>query len=229
MFMENENSIIEKVAHDLGGIINKINLINSMLMEAEAGDQETKQLLLSIKQLCDQGNNITKNLLTSCEDDTAFILPYKCVCLNTLLSQRSEIYRLEADKKKINFEMVIPKEPLISLVEPYKLMRVLDNLFSNALKFTSQGGKISVILSGSPERTIIAVKDNGIGIPERLKKDLFKKYTSARRNGTANEICSGLGLYISKRIIESFKGSVSFRSAENKGSAFFIELIRKAE
>lgn len=225
--MENENLIIEKVAHDLRGVLNKINLINSILIETVSGNKETKQLFLYIDQLCEQGNKITEDLIICCDENNTITLPDKPVSLNDLINQQSIIYKLETEKKRILFRSEIPEEQYLSNIEPYKFIRVLDNLFSNALKFTPSGGEIILVLSGTREKLIIAVKDNGIGIPEKLKEDIFKKYTNARRYGTANESFSGLGLYISKGIIETFKGSLSFRSTENKGSVFFIELGRE--
>jgi two-component system, OmpR family, sensor histidine kinase VicK len=225
--MDGENSIIETVAHDLRGVINKINLINTMLSDTIPKNQESSQLLSYIHLLCEQGTKITEDLISYCENDSKKIHPCKLSSISMLVNQQSEIYSLEARKKKIGFEIFVPKEQFYSLIDEDKFIRVLDNLFSNALKFTAPGGQINIFVSSEKERINVSVSDNGIGIPPRLKTEIFKKYSIARRYGTQKEMFTGLGLYISKNIIEMYNGNLSFQSMENKGSVFIIELKKE--
>ena len=101
----------------------------------------------------------------------------------------------------------------------------MDNLISNALKFTHYGGSISIeIKQIQNEELQISIADTGIGIPASLQDDLFKPYTVSGRKGTSNEKSTGLGLSITKEIVELHCGKIWFESKEGKGTTFFIIL-----
>jgi two-component system sensor histidine kinase VicK len=144
--------------------------------------------------------------------------------INQLLVQQAKIYTLQADKKEITFEVIIPDKQFLFEINRSKFIRVLDNLFSNALKFTGNRGEIKIILSDKDGSANIAMSDSGIGIPDELHSEIFKKYSKAKRYGIQNEKCTGLGLYIVKKIINLHKGKVWFSSEKNKGTTFYIEL-----
>jgi two-component system sensor histidine kinase VicK len=101
---------------------------------------------------------------------------------------------------------------------------VLENLISNAVKFTQPTGQVSIILKKKGKNTLLQIKDTGIGIPESLQATIFQKFTKAGRNGTAGEPTTGLGLYIVKQIIEKHQGTIQVESQENVGTTFIIEL-----
>lgn len=223
---ETENIIIEAVAHDLKGVIEKINCLNKMLHDKlhSTDDAEIHQLLLYIDSLCDQGSQITNDLLETCELESLEETHIEKCSLNQLIIQQAKIYTLQADLKQITFQTVISDKDFFCVLNRSKFIRALDNLFSNALKFTGNGGQIKIILSNQEGKANIAVCDSGIGIPDELQKDIFKKYSKARRYGTENEKFTGLGLYIVKKIIDLHKGKVWFNSEKNIGTTFYIEL-----
>ncbi|HPA63560.1 MAG TPA: ATP-binding protein [Spirochaetota bacterium] len=110
-------------------------------------------------------------------------------------------------------------------VNRVKFSRVMDNLISNALKFTHYGGSIRIeIKQIQNEEILISIADTGIGIPASLQDDLFKPYTVSGREGTSNEKSTGLGLSITKEIVELHCGKIWFESKEGKGTTFFIIL-----
>ena len=106
------------------------------------------------------------------------------------------------------------------------MKRVFGNLISNAIKFTNPGGNIVIDLNAESNRIFITVKDNGIGIPDQMKKDLFLKYSKAGRRGTGGERSIGLGMYIIKSILDVHHAKISVVSEEHKGSVFVVELPR---
>ena len=94
----------------------------------------------------------------------------------------------------------------------------------NAIKFSPRGGKIQIRMKRSPQGIMLTVKDHGIGIPAELSSRIFDLFTSAKRAGTAGEQPFGLGLYISKQIIEAHHGRIWFESGPTEGTQFFILL-----
>ncbi|MEL7004130.1 MAG: ATP-binding protein, partial [Bacteroidota bacterium] len=104
------------------------------------------------------------------------------------------------------------------------LVRAIANLISNAIKFTPKEGEIKLIISKLDDQLSIEVKDTGIGIPEELCPYIFHKFSGAKRVGLNQEKANGLGLHITKKLIELHHGTISFSSKEGHGSSFNILL-----
>ncbi|MBK7427455.1 MAG: ATP-binding protein [Saprospiraceae bacterium] len=101
---------------------------------------------------------------------------------------------------------------------------MFNNLIANAIKFSPENSEIQISLKKSGQTAICKIKDQGIGIPEEIKHQIFDLFTEAKRSGTSGEQSFGLGLAISKQIIESHQGKIWFESEEDEGTTFFIEL-----
>jgi signal transduction histidine kinase len=101
---------------------------------------------------------------------------------------------------------------------------VVNNLITNAIKFSFLGTTIQVTISINDKFARIQVKDEGIGIPTSVQPQIFEMFTSAKRHGTVGERSYGLGLSICKQIVEELGGRIWFESVEAKGSSFFVEL-----
>ena len=106
---------------------------------------------------------------------------------------------------------------------------ILNNLMSNALKFTKDSGVISLKVKQQPNSILFVFADNGIGIPKKQQKHIFKKFSKAGRPGLNGETSVGLGLNIVKTIVKWHKGNIWFESEENKGTTFFIEIPKKQQ
>jgi len=105
-----------------------------------------------------------------------------------------------------------------------RILQVLDNLVSNAIKFTPEGGSVHVSLHGDAERAVIEVSDNGIGIPPDAQRRLFERFFRAE-NAVARQVPgTGLGLYIVRVVAEAHGGAVTVRSNLGEGSTFRLEL-----
>ena len=111
-------------------------------------------------------------------------------------------------------------------IDNLKISEVLNNLISNSLKFTPVNGKILVSVKNDRHGLIVAVSDNGIGIPEDEQEDLFSKYYQIRT--TPHQLAkkgTGLGLYITKGIVEAHGGTVGVKSEGlNKGTTIYFTL-----
>ncbi|RYF30507.1 MAG: ATP-binding protein, partial [Comamonadaceae bacterium] len=99
-----------------------------------------------------------------------------------------------------------------------------SNLLVNAIKFSPEGSEINVFMESQVESVLIRIADQGIGIPENLKGKIFNMFTDARRAGTAGEQSFGLGLAISRQIVEAHGGKIWFENNEEIGTTFYLEL-----
>lgn len=107
-------------------------------------------------------------------------------------------------------------------IQPLNFRRVLDNLFTNALKFTPADGRVAVGLTEHEGRPRLTVQDTGI--PAELQPHIFDKFSPARRKGLADEPSTGLGLFIAHQIVQRHGGKLWVESRAQKGTCFFIDL-----
>jgi len=147
------------------------------------------------------------------------IIPFD---INKLIKEDIEELKALADKKNLKLIRKIPSQPLpYALGDPKYVKQVLDNLIGNAIKYTEKG-KIEVWAEAKDGFIITHVKDAGVGIDTESQGKIFQKFFRAV---TTSDIGgTGLGLYISKRLIEAMKGKIWFTSQVGKGSTFSFSL-----
>jgi len=130
-------------------------------------------------------------------------------------------YRSLATRKGIDLLLeVSPDFPTVRF-DREKMDKVLDNLLSNAVKYT-EAGYVSVIAEYSRSEWTLKILDTGIGIPESDRKHLFKQFFRAGNAINSHETGYGIGLLLTKKLVSLMKGSISFVSAENRGSSFLL-------
>ena len=100
----------------------------------------------------------------------------------------------------------------------------MDPVSGKAQRFTPADGTILVRLRQLKGRIRLLVRDTGLGIPEALQPHVFDKFTAAARPGLYGDTTTGLGLFITKQIVEMHQGKIWLDSKENKGTTFFIDL-----
>ncbi|OHA59413.1 MAG: hypothetical protein A2589_00900 [Candidatus Vogelbacteria bacterium RIFOXYD1_FULL_46_19] len=136
----------------------------------------------------------------------------------------------QAESKKIGLEFKMTSEslPLVT-VDENKIRMVVENLIDNAIKYTHEGGMITVLLSDLRLNTAhpaveISVRDTGVGIPLAEQKKIFHKFFRASNARREEPDGSGIGLYIAKDIVERHQGAMWFETEEGKGTTFFFTL-----
>jgi signal transduction histidine kinase len=134
---------------------------------------------------------------------------------------------LEFKNKNITISVDIPKEIEVD-IQLDLFIQAIQNLFSNAIKFSHAGGTLRVDALQDERDTHIVIHDEGIGFDPAKAESLFDRFTKEGREGTAKEPSTGLGLYLVKKIVTGHKGKVSARSeGVDKGATFTIDLPRK--
>jgi signal transduction histidine kinase len=115
---------------------------------------------------------------------------------------------------------------LVTPIDAYKIRQVFANLLSNAVKYSKSGGIVTVDYMNKPDTrsVVVVIKDTGLGIPEKQQGRMFEKFFRADNVQTKETDGTGLGLYIAKAIIEGHGGKIWFKSKENVGTSFFVEL-----
>jgi signal transduction histidine kinase len=146
------------------------------------------------------------------------------VDLSALIRTQALLFSAQSDRHQIDVRL--PEEPLVVRGDVGRLAQVLANLISNAIKYSPQGGTVEVSAE-EDEIVRIRVRDEGYGIPAELRDRIFTKFF--RGTATARGIPgSGLGLALSRSVVEAHGGSIDFESAVGKGTTFSVELPKHA-
>jgi signal transduction histidine kinase len=140
--------------------------------------------------------------------------------LEALLQYCIALLQHKADAKHQKIEL--QAKPVVMNCSRERMWRVISNLVGNAIKFSPEGETISVALKQEANQILISVQDRGIGIPSNMQDRVFDLFTDAKRKGTAGEPSHGLGLAVSKQIVEAHGGKIWLDSEPGRGTAFHI-------
>jgi PAS domain S-box-containing protein len=219
-----KDRIMATVAHDLRNPISGILGICNVL-EMKRQDQEVQDFIHLIRLSCESALHIMEELLEMAEiENENFVLQKQPENLGSLINEAISLLAADAEEQQISLESNLSDHALVAPVNQKKFSRVLMNLLSNALKFTGEGGKVTVGLDSDNSHAIVYVKDTGIGIPRAMQAGIFDKFTKAKRFGLKGEKTHGLGLYICKQIVELHGGRIFLESEEGVGTTVFVKL-----
>ena len=222
---KNKNEFLGALSHELR---NPLATISAGLQLLDITDdlkqsQNAKQIMKrQIDQLC----HLVDDLLDLTRiTNNKIDLKKECVELTTLALLATEDQRPLFDEKGVTLETEIGKERLYLDGDPVRLRQVIGNLLHNALKFTREGGKAVLSVYMEKNKAVICVKDNGIGMKAEILQDIFEPFIQADNSLDRNNGGLGLGLSITKGIIQLHGGSVKASSEGiGKGSSFYIYL-----
>jgi signal transduction histidine kinase len=145
--------------------------------------------------------------------------------LNALLHEGFVEHSVEADKKRIAFRTEISDDLPRLFVDVRGISQVLENLLSNAFKFTPNGGEISIGARRCGDAEVLWwVQDSGIGVPREEFDHIFDKYRQVTGSQQSSHNGTGLGLAICKKVVEAHGGRIWLESEPDKGSIFFVTL-----
>jgi signal transduction histidine kinase len=212
--------LVKVIAHDLRNPIGACASAASLMLEEPAVNEDHRHMLELIRASSLSSLEMINNLLHSnISKDELIKEPLN---LQTLLKYCEEQLRFRASEKKQT--ILLNAQPITLSVSREKMWRVFSNLITNAIKFSQPGASIRVDLRRVDKDVLISVRDQGIGIPADIGDKIFDLFTESKRPGTSGEESFGLGLSISRQIVEAHGGRIWFESREGKGTTFFVSL-----
>jgi signal transduction histidine kinase len=143
--------------------------------------------------------------------------------LHALIEERIKLYTHLALEKNINFQMKHQSSTLV-LFDPPRIGQVIDNLLTNAIKFSPVGGTIQIIVESVSEHLCVTITDQGPSIRSKDLDDLFKPFKKLDTGSNENKKGTGLGLAIAKKMIELHNGTLAFKPSNKQGASFRFEL-----
>jgi two-component system sensor histidine kinase VicK len=225
-----QETILHLVTHDLKTPLVHIQMLADLLdqqlnaahLAPDQAPDKAKYLAL-IHQACADANKLLQDVLLVGSLDAHQLKLYP-TDLGALLTQRLAVHCLVAHEKGLTLDLEVPPQPVWANLNADRFGRVVDNLVSNALKFTPAGGRVTVRLQEPAGRVLLTVQDTGIGIPEALQADLFEKFSPSARTGVGGEASTGLGLFITRQLVQQHRGQIWVESQQGAGTCFFVEL-----
>ena len=227
-----KNSILNILAHDLAGPIGTVQNLSVLLARetAHLNSPQISRYISIISKISKTNISLIQDFLNQefLESSNVKLLKTR-VELVKKIKMLTEEYLDTQSELKIQFICDANKESIYVEIDEDKFMQVINNLISNALKFTPDGGTIRLNMEENENDIVVSVADSGIGIPQQYHTTLFDKFSDARRNGLKGEHSTGLGMSIIKNIVDWHHGEIWFNSKENIGTTFYIRLQKIIE
>jgi two-component system sensor histidine kinase VicK len=223
-FGARKNTILDMVVHNLSGPLNITNNLLDIIDQVSRDqrykkiDSHTRLIRENTQHCIEQINAFMKEEHFTSPDIPRESNRFDAVAKITIIVER---FKQFAPSKQIKFTS--PAKELFVTGDDVKFFQIVNNLISNAIKFTDEKGRILIKVSDEKDTFSVSVSDNGIGIPDYLQPFLFTKNSPAGRQGLRGEKSLGMGLYVVKKLVDLMKGSIRFESEENKGSTFIVE------
>jgi signal transduction histidine kinase len=221
-----KSELLAAVSHDLRGPLGNAENLLALVLDNDA-DVETNRLLLLRSQVnVRRVSSLVSNLLqAACIENGQVHLQWAPVQLNDVVD---DVYTPEAGAAQIKGvtlrKEIDPALPAVT-ADFMQVSRIVTNLVNNAIKYTPEGGRVTVRTSFDADNVYISVQDDGPGMSDEQRDALFAPYRRVHLGGYTPG--TGLGLYIVRKLVEAHSGTVSVRSAPDEGSTFIVGLPRE--
>jgi two-component system sensor histidine kinase VicK len=225
-FNTKKNATLEILSHDLAGpLVLLQQLTEHVRAESHAASDSVLHLLQLMERTCTDGVNLIRDFVDNEFMESANVeLKRDRADLVAWLGTLLEEYQRSEWHTHLQFDFTAAEQPIYVSFDINKFQQVINNLISNAIKFTPDGGRISVTVARQGPLALITVADTGVGIPEQSQSELFERFTKARRPGLRGEKTNGLGMSIIQTIVDLHQGRITFESTEGQGTTFTVAL-----
>jgi PAS domain S-box-containing protein len=221
------SELIANVSHELRSPLGLIKVLcTSLLMDDVEIDQETQlRFLRGIDQETDTLEAIVNNLLNLSRVESGRLrLDKRPTDLGQLTKEVIEVVKMDIQSTQHRFVHDFPSRPLVATVDARSITQVLRNLLQNAVKYSPEGGVITVQGRGDDRQFLVWVNDQGIGIPPQDWERIFEHFYRVDNEITQNTRGAGLGLAVCQGIVEAHDGRIWVESTPGVGSTFYFTL-----
>jgi signal transduction histidine kinase len=222
--LEVKEEFVAAVSHELRTPLTSIHGFTSLVLERDDVPDEVRHQLGIVERNVDRLDRLVADLLQTAQVERGLVhLERRRTDVAALVRQGVEAARPAVGKAGLSIGVHVP-EQLVVMVDPQRFSQVVDNLLSNAVKYTPAGGRVEVDLSISDDRVELVVRDTGIGISMRDRDHVFSRFFRSQNAVRHSHQGIGLGLSITKAIVDSHGGRIEVESAVGGGSTFRVRL-----
>jgi K+-sensing histidine kinase KdpD len=210
------------VAHDLRNPLHLMVATLELLEEPDLAPERRRELLAIATRGVNHMRRLVGDLLDAVRIQAGHLsLDFEGMTLGAIVEQAKEMHRPLATERGVNFDVCVEDANVPLRVDRARIQQALGNLLGNAIKFTPKGGRVTLEASIEQGRAVFRVIDTGVGIPADRLPHIFERFWQGQR-GDRNGV--GLGLAITKAIVEAHGGKIEVESAPGQGSTFSVQL-----
>jgi PAS domain S-box-containing protein len=208
-------------SHQLRTPLTAIRWVLSSLKREDLTEEQAKLVKTAHETAMHMASTIRRMLMISHLEDDGMEPEIEQVILQKELEKISRLHDAHRQRNGLELTLQCPQDLMVR-TDKQLLIEILDNLLSNALKYTPRGGKVNVCIVKEGESIRIDVADTGCGIPQEEQKRIPEKFFRASNVASPVEAGTGIGLYMVYNIVRLIGGTISFVSQENKGTTFTL-------
>ena len=220
--MSIEDEFISTVSHEMRTPLTSIRGFSQTLLSSwdRIDDENKKKFIKIIEEQSNRLINLVENILTVSRSNVQNLVMKK-VFVNASILSIIPMFQEQYKTHKIIFS---PQKDLPPVrLDDDKFQQIMTNLIDNACKYSPEFSTVTISTEEKKESVIIKIKDQGIGIKKEDFDKLFKKFSRIENHLTSKTQGNGLGLYITKSLVELLNGEISFYSEEGKGTTFILK------
>jgi signal transduction histidine kinase len=222
--LEVKEEFVAAVSHELRTPLTSIHGFTSLILERGDLPEPVRHQLVIVQRNVARLDRLVADLLQTAQVERGLVhLERERTDVAALVRHAVEAARPAVEKADLTLTARVP-EHLMVVVDPQRFSQVVDNLLSNAVKYTPAGGRVEVDLSIADDRVELVVRDTGIGICTRDHDHVFSRFFRSRDAVQQSIQGIGLGLSITRAIVESHGGRIDVESEVGRGSAFRVRL-----
>ena len=229
---EAKSNFMALASHELKTPLTAISGFLEVILCGRVGELSVKQyeFLNVVKDSVKRLTRLVNDLLDISEIELGHAsMRMQPTDLGRLLKEEEMVFEVQAGSKEITLEESIDGTRVNVYCDADRIKEVLDNLFSNAIKYTPRGGTISVSLHHTGDWVELGIQDTGVGISEEDYEKIFEPFQHIKKSGLEGEKSTGLGLALVRKIIEAHGGQVRVQSKLGQGSVFNVILPVKKQ
>jgi len=219
---DKQRQFFADITHEIRNPLHTISGSLEMLQLKNLAPEQRQRYLETASRQTERINRLFKDLMTLQRyDSDSYFIEKKPFDLQLTLVDIEEMFRNQAAEKGLN--LIVDKKPVTVYADPSKIEQVLENLVSNAIKYTNNG-YVKVSLSESDEEVTLKIEDTGIGISEDHLNRLFDRFYRTDKARSRDKGGTGLGLSVVKSILTAHGSAIHIESTPGEGSLFWFSL-----
>ncbi|MBI1812801.1 PAS domain-containing protein [Candidatus Peregrinibacteria bacterium] len=220
-----KSEFISLASHQLRTPLSTLRWYIELLGDSENLTNEQKEYMQELDHAARRMAILLDTLLRVTRlDDKGVIIERTAINIVETMQRIAEELKLAVKEMLVSLSVTLPERPITIATDPVLLSIVVQNLVSNAAKYSPKGATVELTMRDLPGEIEISVRDQGVGIPQPEQMRVFEKFFRAKNVRSLLAEGTGLGLYLCKRIMESLGGAIAFTSAEGKGTTFTIRV-----